>query len=211
VEQSLKRLRTDWIDLYQVHFPDSSIPFEETLRALDDLVRQGKVRQIGCSNFSAKQVGEARTVSQKHGLASFVTCQDEYSMLVRGIERDRVPAMQRHGMTLLPYAPLGGGFLTGKYQRGKPLPQNARLAYSTHHATDVLNERNWAMIDQIGVVARRAGLSMLDLAFGWLLAQPVTASVIAGASTPEQIEQNVRAGQARLSADVLAALDKITQ
>jgi aryl-alcohol dehydrogenase-like predicted oxidoreductase len=211
VEQSLKRLRTDWIDLYQVHFPDPNTPIEETLRALDDLVRQGKVRQIGCSNFSAQQVGEAWAVSQKHGLASFVTCQDEYSMLVRDIERDRVPVMQRHGMTLLPYAPLGGGFLTGKYERGKPLPQNARLAYSTHHATDVLNERNWAMIDQIGVVARRAGLSMLDLAFGWLLAQPVTASVIAGASTPEQIEQNVRAGQARLSADVLAALDKITQ
>jgi aryl-alcohol dehydrogenase-like predicted oxidoreductase len=211
VEQSLKRLRTDWIDLYQVHFPDPNTPIEETLRALDDLVRQGKVRQIGCSNFSAKQVGEARAMSQKHGLASFVTCQDEYSMLVRDIERDRVPVMQRHGMTLLPYAPLGGGFLTGKYERGKPLPQNARLAYSTHHATDVLNERNWAMIEQIGALAQRSGLSMLDLAFGWLLAQPVTASVIAGASTPEQIEQNVRAGQARLSADVLAALDKITQ
>jgi len=211
VEQSLKRLRTDWIDLYQVHFPDPNTPIEETLRALDELVRQGKVRQIGCSNFSAKQVEAAQAVSQKHGLPAFVTCQDEYSMLVRGIERDRVPVMQRYGMTLLPYAPLAGGFLTGKYHHGKPLPKNARLAYSTHHASDVLNERNWAMAEQIRGVAERAGLSMLELAFGWLLAQPVTASVIAGASTPEQVEQNVRAGQAKLSADVLAALDEITR
>jgi aryl-alcohol dehydrogenase-like predicted oxidoreductase len=211
VEQSLKRLRTDWIDLYQVHFPDPNTPIEETLRALDDLVRQGKVRQIGCSNFSAKQVEQAQNVSQQHGLAAFVTCQDEYSMLVRGIERDRVAVMQRHGMTLLPYAPLGGGFLTGKYQPGKPLPKNARLAYSTHHATDVLNDRNWAMIERIGAVAQRSGHTMLELAFGWLLAQPITASVIAGASTPEQIELNVRAGKTKLSADVVAALDEITR
>jgi aryl-alcohol dehydrogenase-like predicted oxidoreductase len=211
VEASLKRLRSDWIDLYQVHFPDPNVPIEETLRTLDDLVRQGKVRQIGCSNFSAKQVEDAHAVSQKHGLAAFVTCQDEYSMLVRDIERDRVPAMQRHGMTLLPYAPLAGGFLTGKYERGKPLPQNARLAYSSHHATDVINERNWAMIEQIRELASRHDLSMLELAFGWLLAQPVTASVIAGASTPEQVEQNVRAGQAKLSANVLAELDRITR
>lgn len=211
VEQSLKRLRTDWIDLFQVHFPDSNTPIEETLRALDDLVRQGKVRQIGCSNFSARQVGEAQAAAQQHGVASFVTCQDEYSMLVRGLERERIPVMQRYGMTLLPYAPLAGGFLTGKYERDKPLPQNARLAYSTHHATDVINERNWTRIEQIRGVARGAGLPVLELAFGWLLAQPVTASVIAGASTPEQIEQNVRAGQAKLSADVLAALDAITR
>jgi aryl-alcohol dehydrogenase-like predicted oxidoreductase len=211
VEQSLKRLRTDWIDLYQVHFPDPNVPIEETLRALDDLVRQGKVRQIGCSNFSAKQVEQAQAVSQQHGLPAFVTCQDEYSMLVRGIERDRIAVMQRYGMTLLPYAPLAGGFLTGKYQRGKPLPNNARLAYSTHHASDVLNERNWIAVEKIRAVAERAGLSMLELAFCWLLAQPITASVIAGASTPEQIELNVRAGQAKLSADVVAALDEITR
>jgi aryl-alcohol dehydrogenase-like predicted oxidoreductase len=211
VEQSLKRLRTDWIDLYQVHYPDPNTPIEETLRALDDLVRQGKVRQIGCSNFSAKQVEQAQAASQQHALASFVTCQDEYSMLVRGIERDRIAVMQRHGMTLLPYAPLAGGFLTGKYQPGKPLPKNARLTYSTHHASDVINERNWAMIERIGAVAQRSGHTMLDLAFGWLLAQPIVASVIAGASTPEQIELNVRAGQAKLSADVVAALDEITR
>jgi aryl-alcohol dehydrogenase-like predicted oxidoreductase len=210
VEASLKRLKTDWIDLYQVHFPDPNTPIEETLRALDDLVRQGKVRQIGCSNHSAKQVDDAQAMSKKHGLVAFVTCQDEYSLLVRAIERDRIPAMQRHGMTLLPYAPLAGGFLSGKYERGKPLPRNARLAYSSHHASDVINERNWGMMERLRAFAATTGHSMLDLAFGWLLSRPVTASVIAGASIPEQVEQNVRAGSVRLSPEHVAELDRIT-
>jgi aryl-alcohol dehydrogenase-like predicted oxidoreductase len=209
-EASLKRLNTDWIDLYQVHFPDPNTPVEETLRALGDLVSQGKVRQIGCSNHSAKQVDEALAASKRHGLAAFVTCQDEYSLLVRGIERDRIPAMQRHGMTLLPYAPLAGGFLSGKYQRGKPLPQNARLAYSSHHASEVINDRNWTLMEGLREFATRTGHTMLDLAFGWLLSKPVTASVIAGASTPEQVEQNVRAGECRLTAAQIAELDHLT-
>jgi aryl-alcohol dehydrogenase-like predicted oxidoreductase len=211
VEASLKRLRSDWIDLYQVHYPDPNTPIEETLRALEELVRQGKVRQIGCSNFSAKQVEDAQAASKKHGIAAFVTCQDEYSLLVRDIEGDQVPVMQRHGMTLLPYAPLAGGFLSGKYLRDKPLPKNARLAYSSHHATDVINERNWDMADRLRDFAARTGHSMLDIAFGWLLARPVTASVIAGAMTPEQVEQNVHAGAARLSAGEVADLDRITR
>jgi aryl-alcohol dehydrogenase-like predicted oxidoreductase len=210
VEASLKRLKTEWIDLYQVHFPDPNTPIEETLRALDDLIRQGKVRQIGCSNFSAQQVDDAQATSKKHGLAAFVTCQDEYSLLVRGIERDRIPAMQRHRMTLLPYAPLAGGFLSGKYERGKPLPKNARLAYSSHHASDVINDRNWGMMERLRTFAAKTGHSMLELAFGWLLSRSVTASVIAGASTPEQVEQNVRAGGVRLSPEHVAELDSIT-
>jgi aryl-alcohol dehydrogenase-like predicted oxidoreductase len=209
-EASLKRLNTDWIDLYQVHFPDPNTPIEETLRALDDLVRQGKVRQIGCSNHSAKQVDEAQATSKKNGLAAFVTSQDEYSLLVRGIERDRIPAMQRHGMTLLPYAPLAGGFLSGKYERGKPLPKNARLAYSSHHASDVINDRNWNMMERLREYTAETDRSMLELAFGWLLSKSVTASVIAGASTPEQVEQNVRAGRTNLAAEDVAALDRIT-
>jgi aryl-alcohol dehydrogenase-like predicted oxidoreductase len=210
VEASLKRLNTDWIDLYQVHFPDPNTPIDETLRALDDLVRQGKVRQIGCSNHSANQVDDAQATSKRHGLAAFVTCQDEYSLLVRGIERDRVPAMQRHGMTLLPYAPLAGGFLSGKYQRDKPLPRNARLAYSSHHASDVINDRNWGMMERLRGFAAKTDHSVLELAFGWLLSRPVTASVIAGASTPEQVEQNVRAGSVRLSPEHVNELDRIT-
>jgi aryl-alcohol dehydrogenase-like predicted oxidoreductase len=211
VEASLKRLRTDWIDLYQVHFPDPNTAIEETLRALDDLVRQGKVRAIGCSNFSVRQIDEAQTVSKKCGLATFATCQDEYSLLVRDIERDRVPTMKKHGMTLLPYAPLAGGFLSGKYQRGKPLPKDARLAYSSHHASDVINDRNWSMMEALREFATKTGRSLLDVAFGWLLAKPVTASVIAGASTPAQVELNVNAGHTVLSAEDLAALDRMTR
>jgi aryl-alcohol dehydrogenase-like predicted oxidoreductase len=211
VEASLKRLRTDYIDLYQVHFPDPSTPDEKTLHALDDLVRDGKVRAIGCSNFSTAQISAALDTSARLGTAAYVTCQDEYSLLVRKIERDLVPLMQQRGMTLLPYAPLAGGFLSGKYFRGKPLPKNARLAYSSHHASDVINERNWALSDRLREFAARTGRSMLDVAFGWLLARPVTASVIAGAMTPEQIEQNVRAGATKLSAEDIAELDRITQ
>jgi aryl-alcohol dehydrogenase-like predicted oxidoreductase len=119
--------------------------------------------------------------------------------------------MQRHGMTLLPYAPLAGGFLTGKYERGKPLPKNARLAYSSHHASDVLNERNWAMLEQIGALAKRSGFSVLELAFGWLLAKPVIASVIAGATRPEQIEQNVAAASRLPTAATIAEIDALTR
>jgi aryl-alcohol dehydrogenase-like predicted oxidoreductase len=190
VEASLERLRTDYIDLYQVHFPDPRTPIEDTLRALDDLVRQGKVRHIGCSNFSPAQAAAALDASNRLRSAAFVTCQDEYSLLQRGIERSLVPLMQQHGMTLLPYAPLAGGFLSGKYLRDRPMPKDARLAYSTHHASDVINERNWKVTDRLRDFAARRGCSMIDLAFGWLLAKPVTACVIAGAMTPEQIEQN---------------------
>jgi aryl-alcohol dehydrogenase-like predicted oxidoreductase len=211
VEASLKRLRTDYIDLYQVHYPDPNTPIEETLRALDDLVRDGKVRAIGCSNFSARQVSAALDTSARNDTAAFVTCQDEYSLLVRKIEHDLMPLMRKRGMTLLPYAPLAGGFLSGKYLRGKPLPKDARLAYSSHHATDVINERNWNVVDRLRDFAGRTGRSLLDIAFGWLLARPVTASVIAGAMTPEQVELNVRAGNAGLSADDVAELDRITK
>jgi aryl-alcohol dehydrogenase-like predicted oxidoreductase len=211
VEQSLKRLRSDYIDLYQVHFPDPNVPIEETLRALDELVQAGKVRAIGCSNFSATQVSAALDAAARLGTVSFVTCQDEYSLLVRKIERELAPLMQKRGMTLLPYAPLAGGFLSGKYFRDKPLPKNARLAYSSHHAIDVINARNWALSEKLRDFAARTGHSMLDIAFGWLLSRPVTASVIAGAMTPEQVEQNLRAGATKLSADDIAELDRMTQ
>ena len=211
VEASLKRLRSDYIDLYQVHFPDSNVPIEETLRALDELVRDGKVRAIGCSNFSAAQVSAALDTSARLGAASFVTCQDEYSLLVRKIERDLAPLMQKRGMTLLPYAPLAGGFLSGKYFRDQPLPKTARRAYRSHHASDVINARNWTLSEKLRDFAARTGRSMLDIAFGWLLARPATASVIAGAMTPEQVEQNIRAGGTKLSAGEIAELDRITQ
>jgi aryl-alcohol dehydrogenase-like predicted oxidoreductase len=211
VEQSLKRLGTDYIDLYQVHFPDPNVPLEETLRALDELVKAGKVRQIGCSNFSATQVTAALDTSKRLNAAAFVTCQDEYSLLNRGLEKKQAPMMRERGLTLLPYAPLAGGFLSGKYLKGKPLPGNARLAYSSHHASDVINARNWELSDRLRDFAARQGRSMLEIAFGWLLARPFSASVIAGAMTPEQVEQNVSAGAVELTADEVAELDRITQ
>jgi aryl-alcohol dehydrogenase-like predicted oxidoreductase len=211
VEGSLKRLRTDWIDLYQVHFPDPRTPIEETMRALDELVRQGKVRAIGLSNHSAASVAQAQDIATRHGLTPVATCQDQYSLLVRDIERDLIPVMRQRGITLLPYSPLASGLLSGKYRRGAPLPKGARLAGSSHHASDFLNDRNWAMTEALRDFATRSNRSILDIAFGWLLARPVTASVIAGATSPEQIEQNVRAGATQLSAEDVAALDRMTQ
>jgi aryl-alcohol dehydrogenase-like predicted oxidoreductase len=210
VEASLKRLRTDWIDLYQLHRPDAQTPIEETLRALDDLVRQGKVRFIGCSNLSAQQVIAAQDAARRHGLAAFVSCQDEYSLLVRDIERELIPAAKAHGLGILPYFPLASGLLTGKYRRGAALPPGTRLAKNPRHAQDFINERNWRIVAELEAFAAGRGRSMVELAISWLLRDPVVASVIAGATTPEQVEQNVRAAGWALSTEDLAEIDRIT-
>jgi aryl-alcohol dehydrogenase-like predicted oxidoreductase len=209
VEASLKRLRTDWIDLYQLHRPDTHTPIEETLRALDDLVRQGKVRFIGCSNLSAQQVIAAQEAARRHGLAAFVSCQDEYSLLVRGIERELVPAAKAHGLGILPYFPLASGLLTGKYRRGAP-PPGTRLAKNPRHAQEFISERNWRIVAELEAFASRRGRSIVELAVSWLLRDPVVGSVIAGATTPEQVEQNVGSAGWTLSAEDLAEIDRIT-
>ena len=211
VEASLKRLRTDWIDLYQVHRPDPDTPIEETLRSLDDLIASGKVRAIGCSNYSAAELTAAQEAGKRAKLTAFVSCQDEYSLLTRGIERDLIPAMEANILILLPYFPIASGLLTGKYRRNTPPPQGARLSYSRDHASDFISERNWTMIEKLNEVAARTGHSMLELAFGWLLAKPVIGSVIAGATRPEQIEQNVAAAGRRPSPAVVAEIDAITR
>ena len=210
VDASLKRLRTDWIDLYQLHRPDDRTPIEETLRALDELVRQGKVRYIGCSNLSAQQVIAARDTASRLGLAAFVSCQDEYSLLERDIERELIPTAKSIGLGILPYFPLASGLLTGKYRRGAAPPPGSRLAKNQRHAQDFLSERNWRIVGGLEAFALRHGRTMLELAFGWLLRDPVVASVIAGATSPEQIEQNVRAADWTPSAEDLAELDRIT-
>jgi len=210
VEASLKRLRTDWIDLYQLHRPDDRTPIEETLRALDELVQQGKVRYIGCSNLSAQQVIAAQDMASRHGLAAFVSCQDEYSLLERDIERELIPAAKARGLGILPYFPLASGLLTGKYRRGAAPPPGSRLAKNQRHAQDFLSEHNWRIVGELEAFALRHGRTMLELAFGWLLRDPAVASVIAGATSPEQIEQNVRAAYWTPSAEELAELDRIT-
>ena len=209
VEASLKRLRTDWIDLYQLHRPDEQTPIEETLRALDELVRQGKVRYIGCSNLSAQQVIAAHDAASRHSLAAFVSCQDEYSLLVRDIERELIPMAEARGLGILPYFPLASGLLTGKYRRGAPLPPDSRLAKNQRHAQEFISERNWRIVGELEAFSARRHRTMLELAFGWLLRDPVIASVIAGATTPDQIEQNIRAADWTPSPEDLAELDRI--
>ncbi len=211
VEDSLRRLRTDWIDLYQVHQPDPLTPIDETLRALDDLVRSGKVRYVGCSNFAAWQVTEAMHSARTAGLSAFVSCQDEYSLLVRRIERELIPAMERYGLGLLPYFPLASGFLTGKYRRNLPMPSQSRLTTTQRLADRYLTERNWAVTEKLADFASKHGHSLIELAFSWLLAQKPVASVIAGATRPEQVTQNVGAGNWRLSEPDLQTIDGIAQ
>jgi aryl-alcohol dehydrogenase-like predicted oxidoreductase len=209
VEASLRRLKTDWIDLYQLHRPDQT-PIEETLRALDDLIKAGKVRFIGCSNLSAAQLEEAQAAAGRHKLSSFVTCQDEYNLLDRKIEKDRLAVMAKYGLGLLPYFPLASGLLTGKYQRGAPMPAGSRLSYSVHHADELLNTQNWNVVEKLRAYAAQRSHSLLELAMGWLASRPVICSIIAGATTPEQVEQNVAAVGWALSDAEIAEIDRIT-
>jgi aryl-alcohol dehydrogenase-like predicted oxidoreductase len=209
VEDSLRRLKTDWIDLYQLHTPDPLTPIEETLRALDDLVRQGRVRYIGCSNLPAWQVVEAQWTSRTLGLEAFVSCQDEYSLLVRDIERELVPAAQAYGLGVIPYFPLASGLLTGKYKHDAPLPEGTRLANTQRLASRYMTERNWRKVERLNQFCEARNRSLLELAFSWLLARPQVASVIAGATRPEQVEQNVAAAGWVLSQDDLAEIDRV--
>jgi aryl-alcohol dehydrogenase-like predicted oxidoreductase len=210
VEDSLRRLRTGWIDLYQLHESDPQTPIEETLRALDDLTRQGKIRYFGCSNMPAWQVVRAHWVAKSLGTEGFVSCQDQYSLLVRDPEAELIPAMRAHGLGLLPYFPLADGLLTGKYRRRAPMPEGARLTKSDKAAQRTLSERNWRVAEALFEFAEARGHTPVELAFSWLLAQDPVASVIAGATRPEQLEQNVRAGGWPLSAPDLEEIDRIT-
>jgi aryl-alcohol dehydrogenase-like predicted oxidoreductase len=211
VEDSLRRLRTDWIDLYQIHAPDPRTPIEETLRALDDLVRQGKVRYIGCSNFPAWQVVDAQWTANANGLNAFVSCQDEYSLLVRDVVEPQLkPAMVKFGMGLLPFFPLASGLLTGKYRRNRALPAGARLTKTGRLADRYLTDRNWLVAERLADFVEGRGHTMLELAFSWLLSQQPVASVIAGATDPGQLEQNVKAGSWKLSDEELDEISRIT-
>jgi aryl-alcohol dehydrogenase-like predicted oxidoreductase len=206
VESSLRRLRTDWIDLYQLHRPDEATPIEETLSALDDLVRAGKVRYIGSSNFTGWQVAEAEWTARTRGFERFVSAQNEYSWLERDIEADLVPALEQYGIGLLPFFPLANGLLTGKYRRGEGAPAGSRLA----GRDDKLTDDTFDVLEQIEAFAAERGVTMLDVAIGGLAAQPAVSSVIAGATTAEQVRKNVAAGDWAPDAADIAALDKIT-
>ncbi len=210
VEASLTRLKTDWIDLYQFHFPDPLTPIEETLRALDDLVRQGKVRYVGCSNKPAWEVVEAAWTARSCGLERFISCQDEYSLLFRKPEADLIPAMTAYGLGLLPYFPLASGMLTGKYARGEGLPQGTRFARQRNFESRYMTPRNWERVEALSAFAQARERNLLDLAFSWLAARAPVASVIAGAMSPEQVRANVAAAGWRLTAQEIAEVDALS-
>ena len=207
IDASLKRLRTDWIDLYMIHRPDPLTPIEETLRALDDLVRAGKIRYIGCSTFAAWQVVEAQLTAMHHNLNRFVSCQDEYNLLKRGLENTLQPAMQAYGLGLIPHTPLAAGLLSGKYQRNAPMPAGARMTREKNQADRWLSNTNWEAVDRLTAFCEVRGHSLLELAMSWLASRPLVASIIAGATTPEQVELNARAVNWQLSPDDVATIE----
>jgi len=210
VEDSLRRLKTDWIDLYQLHQPDPLTPLDETMQALDDLVTQGKIRYIGCSNLPSWQVVESQWISKSMGLNRFVSCQDEYNILNRNVEAELIPAMQKYGCGLLPYFPLASGLLTGKYKRTE-MPEGARLTDMPTFANRIyLTDENFDIVDNLNKFAKKTGHSILELAFGWMASRPTTASIIAGATKPEQIEANVAAVNWVLSQSEIDEVDKIS-
>ena len=205
VEQSLRRLQTDYIDLYQLHQIDHATPIEETMRALDDLVRDGKVRYVGCSNFEAWRLCEAVWTARTAGLAPMVSVQPPYSMLNRDVERELLPVCDRYGVGVLPYFPLEHGLLTGKYRRGQPPPSDSRLA--VHGAP--LEAADFDLIEDLAGFAEGRGHTLLELAFAWLLSRPSVSSVIAGATRPEQIRANAAAVNWRLSEEELESVGRI--
>jgi len=206
VESSLRRLGTDWIDLYQLHRPDPQTPIDETLAALDELVHEGKVRYLGSSNFTGWQVVDADWTARAAGTSRFVSAQNEYSLLERDVEDELVPACEHVGVGLLPFFPLASGLLTGKYRRGEPAPEGTRLA----GMADRLDGADWDTIEALEAYAAQRGLRPIDVAIGGLAAQPAVASVIAGATRPEQVVDNVRAGLWEPTAEDLAELDAVT-
>jgi aryl-alcohol dehydrogenase-like predicted oxidoreductase len=209
VENSLRRLRTDHIDLYQCHSFDPLTPLDETLRALDDLVRQGKVRYIGCSNFAAWQIAKAHGISDRLGLERFVSVQPQYSLLVRKIEAELLPFCESEGVGAIVYSPLARGVLTGKYQPGAPMPEGSRGAAGEQNLHKLLTDENFAKVDRFKALCQEWGLSMAQAATAWVLSHSAVTSAIVGASRPEQIPDAVAGAGLQLTPSQKAALDAL--
>jgi aryl-alcohol dehydrogenase-like predicted oxidoreductase len=205
-EDSLRRLGTDRIDLYQLHTPDPQVPIEDTLGALDELVRAGKVREIGCSNFSAEQPRVAEEAAH-HGAARFISVQNEYSLMHREPERDVLPECERAGLTFIPYFPLANGLLTGKYRQGQNVPTGSRL--DSGRGDRLLTDQNLTIVEELIEFSESRAHTILELAFSWLLTRPAVASVIAGATSPEQARSNAAAASWELTDTELAEIDSI--
>jgi aryl-alcohol dehydrogenase-like predicted oxidoreductase len=203
-EASLKRLKTDYIDLYQMHYPDPRTPIEEALEALNALVKEGKVRHFGCSNFSVAQLAEAEKAASKAGIGGFISCQNEYSLLERD-EESLKPTVEAKGMGFLPYSPLAGGVLSGKYRAGQDAPKGARFSNGGRFLTDA----NLKIVDALRAFAEARGQTLLNLAFGWLAAQPWVSCVMAGAMTGAQVEQNAKAVEWLPSATEMTEINRL--
>ena len=210
VEASLKRLQTDYIDLYWQHIEDPRTPAEETMRAMDDLVRQGKVRYIACSTLLAWQVVEANWIARSQGLTQFIACQERYSLLEREYEPNMARMVEAYGLGLIPFSPLANGLLTGKYRRNQPMPEGARLTVTQRMADRYLTERNWDAVEGLADFCAARGRTMLELAMSWLASRPGVSSIIAGATAPEQLEANVHAASWKLTSEDLAEIDRLT-
>jgi aryl-alcohol dehydrogenase-like predicted oxidoreductase len=205
VEASLVRLQTDWIDLYQYHAPDGVTPLAETVAALDELVREGKVRYIGSSNLAAWQVADSDSFARHAGTSRYISAQNGYSLLDRTVERELAAACVAHGVGILPYFPLANGLLTGKYRRGEAAPVGTRMA----ERLDSVRDRTFDRVEALDAYAHERGITLLDVAIGGLAAQPAVGSVIAGATRPEQVKANAAAGTWEPTPEDLAALDAI--
>ncbi len=211
VEASLRRLQTDWLDVYMIHWPDYATPMEETLRALDDLVRSGKVRYIACSNLEPWRIADAVWLSRHFNLETLIAAQDHYNLLKRDADKELIPALQHYGLGFIPYYPLASGLLTGKYSTGQA-GGGGRLGENFLGLGNYfLTERNLQIVGALEEFCRARGHTLLELAVSWIAAQPAVASVICGATRPEQVEQNVKAAGWALSAEELAEVDKITK
>jgi aryl-alcohol dehydrogenase-like predicted oxidoreductase len=208
IEASLRKLRTDWIDLYQLHFPDPLTPMEETLSALDDLVHEGKVRYLGSSNLKGWQIADAEWIARSRGFERFVSSQSQYSLLERDIEDDVVPALEEYGLGLLPYFPLASGLLTGKYRRGEQAPAGSRIRDWKRES--VLTDETFDVLEALESFAHARDVTLLDVAMGGLAAQPAVSSVIAGATSADQVRANAAAALWEPTAADLAELDEIT-
>jgi aryl-alcohol dehydrogenase-like predicted oxidoreductase len=213
IEASLRRLNTDYIDLYQMHQPDPATPIEETLRALDDLVKSGKVRYIGCSNFNAWQVSEAMWTSRANALNPFVTVQPKYNLFERQIEQELVPCCKAHGVGVIPWGPLAGGFLTGKYRRDeKPEPptegERPAKAFVELYKGN-MTEKNWGRLDKLDAFAKKRGHTVAELAIAWLLSHNWVPTVIAGATRPEQLDANLAGAEWKLTAEEVGEIEQV--
>jgi aryl-alcohol dehydrogenase-like predicted oxidoreductase len=211
LEGSLRRMRTDYIDLYQIHLGDPLTPIEETLLTLDAVIRQGKVRYIGVSNMSTWQIVEAELIARELGVERFVSFQDRYSLLAREIESTVFPATDRYGIGLLPNYPLAEGLLTGKYRRDAAVPEGSRLAIWSLMRERVINDANWALLENLRAFVDERGHTLIELAMSWLMTRPQVSSIIAGASKPEQLEQNIAATHWTFTQEELAAIDALTR